>query len=177
MLRSVYLRMSDCNEWFVSDNPFRLQPLLFLHYFRISGLYSLAFAALIVEYGTWFVSDKFRISGPHSLAYAAKRRILIVNDLFQIISWPAPALNTAQLSGPPALRRPTGRWGEGGSCPAVHCTQAAVLYTCQLYSCTLPGPVISLLSRTSRMETPRKTSQLTTHNILSSNNIEIKSLF
>ena len=136
MLRSVYLRMSGCNEWLVSDNLFRLQLLLFLHYFRISGLYSLAFAVLIVDINCkWFVSDNL-LAGP--------------------------ALNTAQLSGPPALRRPTGRWGEGGSCPAVHCTQAAVLYTCQLYSCTLPGPVISLLSRTSRMETPRKTSQLTT---------------
>ena len=134
--------------------------------FTVSSLgpYSLVFVAkLIMSVNCkWFVSDNFRISGLHSLAFDAKRRILIVTDLFQIISWPAPALNTAQLSGPPALRRPTGRWGEGGSCPAVHCTQAAVLYTCQQYSCTLPGPVISLLSRTSRMETPRKTSQLTT---------------
>ena len=98
MLRSVYLRMSDCNEWFVSDNLFRLQLLLFLHYFRISGLYSLAFATLIVEYCKWFVSDNFRISGPHSLAFAAKQRILIVNDLFQIISWPAP--HWTRLSSP-----------------------------------------------------------------------------
>ena len=162
MLRSVYLRMSDCNEWFVSDNLFRLLR----HYFFIifQNFRAIFAAKLIVNINCkWFVSDNFRISGLHSLAFAAKRRILIVNDLFQIISWPAP--HWTRLSSP---ARPL----SGARLAAEVRVEVARLYTVhrQLYCthvscthyCTLPGPVISLLSRTSRMETPRKTSQLTT---------------
>ena len=176
MLRCVYLSMSDCNEWFVSDNLFRLQLLLFLHYFRISGLYSLAFAALIVEYCKWFVSDNFRISGPHSLAFAAKRRILIVTDLFQIISWPPP--HWTRLSSP---ARPL----SGARLAAevrvevarlYTVQQAAVLYTCQLYTLLYtawPSHFITVPYITDG-DTEKN---FTTHNILSLTNTDIKSLF